>query len=122
MKKRIGTFEPIKAADSSIDFDSLEDAESLQDAASDASDAIDNLQDAVSDFSDAPADSILNMDNNIENHYIAECDRCHEVFISAVTESDSQVDFIEGECPCCHESTKQELKWIVRDKSFGEAK
>lgn len=122
MKKRIGKFTPVKAAMDDMDFDSLEDAQNVQDAAEDASNALNDLQDAVDDLSDAPTDSILDMDNNIENHYIAECCRCHEVFISAVTESDSQVDSIEGECPCCHESTKQDLKWIVRDKSFGDAK
>lgn len=119
MKKNLGVFKPVLAADLD-DFDDFEDAQDVKDAASDAAEALDDLQDAVDDISDAPADTILDMDNNIENHYIAECARCHEVFISAMTESDTEVESIEGECPCCHEQTKQELKWIVRDKNYGK--
>lgn len=118
MKKTLGTFKPVMAAE--FDFDDIEDAQSVRDAADDASDAIDDLQDAVDDISDAPADTILDIENNIENHYVAECDRCHDIFISAMTESDTDVESIEGECPCCHEQTKQTLKWIVRDKNFGK--
>ena len=65
MKKTLGTFKPVMAAE--FDFDDLEDAQSVRDAADDASDAIDDLQDAVDDIADAPADTILDMENNIEN-------------------------------------------------------
>ena len=52
--------------------------------------------------------------NNIDNHYIAECDRCKGVFISAVIESDQQVESISGMCPLCGEETEQYLKWVIK--------
>lgn len=123
MRRRVVAATPVTAAvedEDNFAFD-VEDTDSMQDSLDDATDAIEDLQDTVEDIDDAPQDTVLDMENNIENHYIAECTRCHEIFISAVVESDSPVEAIEGECPCCHEQTKQELKWIVRDVSYGEA-
>lgn len=121
MRRRVACAKPVNAAtDASDRFDYLEDASNVSDAVDKASDAVEDMEEAVSNLSDTPEDTILNIENNIENHYIAECKRCHEVFISAVVESESDVDAVNGECPCCHEETEQELKWIVRNKSFSQ--
>ena len=53
-------------------------------------------------------------DNNISNHYIAECNRCHGVFISALRESDQQVEFISGICPLCEKESDQYIKWVIK--------
>lgn len=115
MKK---TFKPVLAAEE--DPFALEDADDAQNMLDDATDAIDDLQDAVAEVSDQPEDAILDMDNNIDNHYIAECQRCHEIFISAVVESETRMESVHGECPCCHEQTEQDLKWIVRSVNYEE--
>ena len=57
-------------------------------------------------------------DNNIENHYIAECNRCHGVFISALKESDQKVEFISGVCPLCEKESDQYIKWIIKPVEF----
>lgn len=74
-------------------------------------DDVDNIDDIEEDNVD------IETDNNIANHYIAECDNCHGVFISAVTESDQIIDHISGICPLCEKESDQLLKWIVRDVS-----
>lgn len=120
MRKRIASFKPVMAAEDEVmdPFD-MQDPDSLNDTMEDVSDTLDDIQDAIDDEDDGPHDTVFDVKNNIENHYIAECQRCHDIFISAVVESDSPVTSIEGECPCCHYETKQELKWIVRDLSYG---
>lgn len=60
-------------------------------------------------------DPTIEIDNNISGHYIAECERCHGVFISAVTESDQEVESISGICPLCDHETTQWLNWVVVD-------
>lgn len=57
----------------------------------------------------------IEVENNIANHYIAECDRCHGVFISALVETDQEVDSISGTCPLCGKDTEQYLKWIIKE-------
>lgn len=71
-------------------------------------DDVDNIDDIEEDNVD------IETDNNIANHYIAECDNCHGVFISAVPESDQQVEKISGICPLCDKDSDQYLKWIIR--------
>ena len=71
-----------------------EDDDSLNDTLDGIADDIEDIRDDVNDIQEDDPD--IDMDNNIENHYIAECDRCHGVFISAVIESD------------------QLLKWVVK--------
>lgn len=122
MRRRVAAASPVTAAvedESDFAFD-VEDPDSMQDTLDDATDAIEDLQETVDQVDDAPRDTVLDTENNIQDHYIAECCRCHEIFISAVVESDSPIESIEGECPCCHEQTKQELKWIVRDVNYGK--
>lgn len=84
---------------------------SHSDADVDIIDDVDNIDDIEEDNVD------IETDNNIANHYIAECDSCHGVFISAVTESDQIIDHISGVCPLCEKESDQLLKWIVRDVS-----
>ncbi len=59
-------------------------------------------------------DPDIEVDNNIENHYIAECDICHGIFISAVVESDQDVQSITGICPLCGKESDQNLNWVVK--------
>ena len=92
-------------------FDS-EDGD-VADQLDDISDDVEDLQDALSDVHED--DTNIEIDNNISGHYIAECERCHGIFISAVTESDQAVKKITGICPLCDKETDQYLKWVVKD-------
>lgn len=56
----------------------------------------------------------IEVENNIENHFIMECTRCQGIFISALVESDQEVDSIRGICPLCNHESDQVAKWIVR--------
>lgn len=56
----------------------------------------------------------IESENNIENHYIVECDRCHGIFISALVESDQVIDHISGICPLCEKESDQYVKWVVK--------
>lgn len=63
---------------------------------------------------DIPSDNpLINIENNIEGKYIAECERCGGVFISALSVSDVPVEAIHGICPLCDHDTDQYLKWYV---------
>ena len=57
----------------------------------------------------------IDMENNITDHYIAECERCHGVFITALSQTDQKVELISGVCPLCDHETDQYLKWIIRE-------
>ena len=70
------------------------------------------IADTIDDASE-PDDVNIDTYNNIAGHYIAECEKCHQIFISAVVESDQQVSSIQGICPFCNEDTTQDLKWVV---------
>jgi len=59
--------------------------------------------------------SSIDIDNNIVNHLIAECQNCHGIFISAMLASDQLIESINGVCPLCNKNTEQFLKWIVKD-------
>ena len=59
--------------------------------------------------------SSIDMDNNITNHLIAECQNCHGIFISAMLASDQEIESINGVCPLCNKDTEQSLKWIIKD-------
>lgn len=119
MRRRVAAFKPVMAAEEDEAF-MMEDPDAMKDAVEDMSDTLDDVQDALENVDEGPQDAILDMENNISDHYIAECDRCHEVFISAVVESETPMDSVEGECPCCHEHTTQRLKWIVRNVNKDE--
>ena len=107
----------IMAAGEDDSFDTLTDDQleddSFEDSIDNLSDQVEDLQDSIDDVDDDPV--TIDTDNNISNHYIAECDNCHGIFISAVVESDQEVNSISGICPLCEKETSQLLKWVVRD-------
>ena len=84
-----------------------------------------DFTDAVDDFEDKQEEdlgedgeqdgSTIDIENNITNHLIAECENCHGIFISAMIASDQSVESINGVCPLCNKDTEQTLKWIVKD-------
>lgn len=83
-------------------------------------DSLDNIEDTLDDINDAldsfQEDNIdIDTENNISDHYIAECEKCHGIFITAVTESDQKIDRISGTCPLCDQDCDQYLKWVVKD-------
>ena len=82
----------------------------------DMADTIDDMQDDIEEFQED--DPSIEADNNIADHYIVECDRCHGIFISALVESDQEVEKISGVCPLCEKNTDQYIKWVV--KPVGE--
>lgn len=86
----------------------------LHDALDDVQDQVEDIQDQVDEVDEDEID--IEVNNNIEDHYVAECDRCHQVFISAVVESDQDVESISGVCPLCGKESEQFLKWIIRAK------
>ena len=108
----------IKAADEELndDFDMDEfemDDEGVADALDTMADNVEDLQDAVEDVIDEDEVEI-SINNNIADHFIAECDRCGGVFISAVVDSDQSIDHVSGVCPLCGRETDQYLKWIIK--------
>ena len=111
----------ILAADDD-DFDSMVDDDendtpevsddvSIQDTLEDMSDTLEDMQDDVDKMDPDLVDIELN--NNIEDHYIAECSVCHGVFISAVVKSDTEIDNVHGTCPLCNREADQLLKWLI---------
>ena len=87
------------------------------DTVDDLSDSVDDIQDTLDeiDGTEIEEDDIdIDLDNNIANHYIAECDTCHGIFISALVESDQEVEKVSGICPLCDKETDQYLKFIIR--------
>ena len=59
--------------------------------------------------------STIEIDNNIVNHLVAECQNCHGIFISAMLASDQIIESINGVCPLCSKDTEQVLRWIIKD-------
>ena len=94
------------------DFDMVDDADDFDDTLDDMADDIEDMQDTLDEVQED--DPNIDVDNNIEDHYIAECDRCHGIFISAMVESDQVVEKITGVCPLCDKETDQYLKWVVK--------
>lgn len=93
------------------ELDQSEDA--LGDQLDDIQDNIEDLQDTVDDIEED--DVAIEIDNNIANHLIAECENCKGIFISAMIDSEQEVESINGICPLCNKDTIQNLKWIVKD-------
>ena len=105
----------VRGADdpSDVDFiDDFEDDPQIDDALDNIQNQVEDIQDSIDEIEEDDTD--IEVDNNIANKYIAECDRCHGVFISAVPESDQQVEKISGICPLCDKDSDQYLKWIIR--------
>ena len=112
----------IKAAgedeDDGIFVDDM-DSDDIVDSIDDISDDIDDMRDSLEDL--AEDDTNIEVDNNISNHYIAECDACKGIFISAVIESDQELDHITGVCPLCGKETDQYLNWVIKDVDYEES-
>ncbi len=89
----------------------VSDEDSIQDTLEDMSNTLEDMQDNIDDVDPDLVDIDLN--NNIEDHYIAECSVCHGVFISAVVKSDAEIDNIHGTCPLCNREADQLLKWLI---------
>lgn len=92
--------------------------EDVQDTLDDMQDSIEDMQDTIDDVKQDDVD--IEMTNNIADHYIAECDSCQGIFISAVVASDQEVEKISGVCPLCGKETDQYLKWIIKDAKEAE--
>lgn len=121
---------PITAADDEIDADEFlaedpdmggPDAE--YGAEGDLGDQIDDLAEGVEDIQDQlddveEDDVSIEIENNIDGSLIAECDTCNGIFISAMRQSDQQVDRISGVCPLCNKETDQILKWVVKKLEY----
>lgn len=105
-----------------IEFDDSDnviiDDDSIADNIDNMADKLDDLQETIDDIQQD--DPNIDMDNNIDNHYIAECERCHGIFISAVVESDQKIDKISGTCPLCEKETDQYLRWVVKSVHDSE--
>lgn len=97
--------------------DEISDVEITEDI-DDVADQITDIQDNLEDVDEDEID--IDIENNITNHYVAECDSCHGIFISAMIESDQAVSKISGVCPLCGKETDQYLNWIIRDADFEE--
>lgn len=95
-----------------LDDELLDDDDGLEDSVDDLADQVEDLQDVFDGIDED--DPNIEIDNNIEGKYIAECDRCKGIFISAIPESDVYMDHIHGTCPLCEHETDQYLNWVVR--------
>lgn len=102
-------------AASKIYADDMQDF-GLADQIDDISDSVGDIQDTIEDMDEDEVD--IEVDNNVANHFLAECDRCHGLFISALVESDQKVEKISGVCPLCDKETDQYLKWIIKDVEY----
>lgn len=94
------------------DEDILEEDDGFVDTLDDLADSVEDVQDQVDDI--VEDDVTIDINNNIDGHYIAECDTCHGVFISAVLESDQEIEHLTGLCPLCEKGTNQYLKWVIK--------
>lgn len=103
-----------------MNFDDETVKEVSDDEEKDLDDSLDNISDKLDEINDGldkyqQDDPDIDVDNNIGDHYIAECEHCHGIFITAVTESDQQVEKITGKCPLCDTDCDQYLKWVIKD-------
>ena len=76
-----------------------------------------NIEEVEEDMGDEGKQdsSSIDIDNNITNHLVAECQNCHGIFISAMLASDQVIESINGVCPLCNKDTEQTLQWIIKD-------
>ena len=86
--------------------------DTFDDKLDDIADTVDDMQEDIEDIQEE--DDNIEADNNIEDHYIAECEKCHGIFISAMIESDQEVEKITGICPLCGKESDQYLRWVVK--------
>lgn len=108
---RITSSKYIKAADEDYEGEEIVE-DSLDESIDQVSDQIEDLQESVDEVQED--DPGIEVDNNIENHMIAECENCHGIFISPVIDSDANIDKVSGVCPICNKETDQYLKWVIK--------
>lgn len=101
----------VAAIEDLSDEEIRESDDSLSDTLDTLADNVEDMQDQIEDVREDDVD--IELDNNIEGHYIAECESCQGVFISAMIESDQDVEKISGTCPLCEKKTDQYLKWVI---------
>lgn len=106
----------IMAAEDDFEEASIfDDEEGFEEDIADA-ESEESLEDDADVQKDFEEDDVnIDVDNNIVNHLIAECDNCKGIFISAMIASEQEVDSINGICPLCNKETTQVLKWIIKD-------
>lgn len=92
--------------------DLLDEEDSFNETLDNMSEQIDEIQDTVEEVTEDDVD--IETDNNIDSHYIAECERCHGVFISAVIENEQNPEKVTGTCPLCGKESDQYLKWVIK--------
>lgn len=118
---------PIMAADGdegteeskdAFGFDDFDDPD-FEEEMEDGEVVLEPGEDPEKEIEDPESAPDIQTDNNIENHYIVECDRCHGIFISALVESDQVVDHITGICPLCEKESDQYIKWVVKPVEFN---
>lgn len=106
----------IYGADGDEDFEGFGDIgdeeEGFEDTLDDMQENLEDMQDDIDEIQEDDVD--IDMENNIDGHYIAECDKCHGIFISAMMQSDQEVEKISGICPLCEKESDQYLKWVVQ--------
>lgn len=102
----------IYGASDDFESDDFESTDSIVDQIDEVSDQLDEMQEDIDDIQQE--DPNIMVENNIDNHYIAECDACHGIFISSMIASDQEVDKITGICPLCEKETDQYLNWVVK--------
>ena len=97
-----------------FDDESLDGPEDDMNLIEDEEEAIEDSTEEDTEEMEDPEEGVdIDTDNNIAGHYIAECNRCHGVFISALMESDQHVEFISGICPLCEKESDQYIKWVI---------
>lgn len=95
------------------DIDNVD--EGFNDRIDDVANAVENIQDTIDQ--DKEDSTTIEIDNNISDHYIAECEKCQGVFISATIQSDQKITKVTGRCPLCREESDQYLKWVIKPVS-----
>lgn len=90
------------------------DGDDIRETIDDLADSVTEVQDVVEEVSEDNPE--IEVDNNIANHFIAECDNCHGIFISAMVETDQDVKSVTGICPLCDKESDQILKWIIKKR------
>ena len=90
------------------------DGDDIRETIDDLADSVTEVQDVVEEVSEDNPE--IEVDNNIANHFIAECDNCHGIFISAMVETDQDVKSVTGICPLCDKESEQILKWIIKKR------
>lgn len=98
--------------DDELEFGVAEDDGDFSDTLDEMADNIEDMQDDIEDIQED--DVNIEVENNIDGHYIAECERCHGIFISATVQSDQVVEKVTGICPLCEKESDQYLRWVVQ--------